>query len=130
MAYSDHGGARVLDPSTMNVIIGGGNGIPLDDGVDVGHGLFLPRLGLAYRPTEKTVLRAGYGSADANNWRFLRNNFPLVTILDFTGVGGLVFSPAGSLTGLNAVGPYANVPIGITPIPLTGGNTPWLIPLL
>ena len=131
MAYSDHGGARVLDPSTMNVLIGGDNsGIPVDDGVSVGHGLFLPRLGFAYRPTDKTVIRAGYGmSADPNNWRFLRNSFPAVTISDFTGVNSLAFAPAGSLTGLNAVGPYSTVPIGITPIALNGGTQPGAIPL-
>ena len=131
MAYSDHGGARVLDPSTMNVLIGGGNsGIPVDDGVDVGHGLFLPRLGFAYRPTEKTVIRAGYGiSADPNNWRFLRNSFPAVTISDFTGINGLAFAPSASLTGLNAVGPYSTIPIGITPIPLNGGTQPGAVPL-
>jgi hypothetical protein len=131
MAYSDIGGARVLDPSTMNVLVGGGSsGIPLDDRVDVGHGLFLPRLGIAYRPTGKTVVRAGYGiSADANNWRFLRNAYPAVTISDFTGLAGNSFSPAASLTGLNAVGPYAGLPVGIPQIALTGGTTPGLYPL-
>src|SRR5207302_581058 len=112
MAYSDIGGARVLDPNTMNVLVGGSSGIPIDDGVDVGHGLFLPRLGIAYRPTRKNVVRAGYGiSADANNWRFLRNAYPAVTISDFTGLAGNSFAPAASLTGLNAVGTYASLPI-------------------
>ena len=131
MAYSNIGGARVLDPSTMNVLVGGGNsGIPVDNGVNVGSGLWLPRLGFAYRPTPNTVIRAGYGlSADANNWRFLRNAYPAVTISDFTGLGGLSFAPAASLTGLNAVGPYAGLPIGIPQIPLNGGTTPGIYPL-
>ncbi len=131
MAYSDIGGARVLDTSTMNVLVGGGSsGIPINDGVDTGHGLFLPRLGVAYRPTDKTVIRTGYGiSADSNNWRFLRNAFPAVTISDFTGLGGNSLAPAASLTGLNAVGPYAGLPIGIPAIPLTGGTSPGTFPL-
>ena len=131
MAHSDIGGARVLDPNLMNVLVGGGSsGIPIDDRVDVGHGLFLPRLGIAYRPTGKTVIRVGYGiSADANNWRFLRNAYPAVTISDFTGLAGNSFAPAGSLTGLNALGPYANLPIGIPQITLTGGTTPGVYPL-
>ena len=126
MAYSDIGGARVLDPSTMNVLVGGGqSGIPINDGVDTGHGLFLPRLGIAYRPMEKTVIRAGFGiSADSNNWRFLRNAFPAVTISDFTGLAGAAAAPAASLTGLNAVAPYATLPIGIPAIPLNGGTSP------
>lgn len=131
MAYSNIGGARVLDPTTMNVLVGGGNsGVPIDDGVDVGNGMFLPRIGIAYRPMENTVIRAGYGmSADANNWRFLRNAYPAVTISDFTGVGGNAAAPAASLTGLNAVGPYAGIPVGIPAIPVNGGTAPGVFPL-
>lgn len=131
MAYSDIGGARVLDLSTMNVLVGGGSsGVPIDDGVDTGHGLFLPRVGIAYRPFEKTVIRAGYGiSADSNNWRFLRNAFPAVTISDFTGFASNAFAPAASLTGLNAVGAYAAIPVGIPAIPLNGGTAPGVFPL-
>ncbi len=131
MAYSDIGGARVLDLSNMNVLVGGGSsGIPIGDGVQTGHGLFLPRIGIAYRPLDKTVVRLGYGmNADANNWRFLRNAYPAVTISDFTGFGGNAAAPAASLSGLNAVGPYAGIPIGIPAIPLSGGTTPGTFPL-
>ncbi len=130
MAYSDHGGARVLFPGTMDVLVGGGNsGIPQDDGVSTGHGLFLPRLGVAYRPLKNTVIRAGYGiNADPNNWRFLRNAYPAVTISDFFGPNSLAFAPAASLTGANAVGAYATLPVGITQIPLTY-NGPGVYPL-
>jgi len=126
---SDHGGARMLDPSTMNVLIGGHGGVPLDDGVKVGIGEFLPRLGVAWRATNKTVVRAGYGiSADPNNWRFFRNAFPAVTISDFTGVGGQFFEPAASLTGTNAtLTPLGAIPIGIGSITvpdLTLGTIP------
>jgi hypothetical protein len=115
----------------MNVLVGGGNsGIPINDGVDIGGGQFLPRVGIAYRPFEKTVIRAGYGiSADSNNWRFLRNSFPAVTVSDFTGLGSNSAAPAASLTGLNAVGPYAALPIGIPVIPLNGGTSPGIFPL-
>jgi hypothetical protein len=131
MAYSDIGGARVLDLSNMNVLVGGGqSGIPINDGVDTGHGLLLPRVGFAYRPQEHTVIRVGYGmNADSNNWRFLRNAYPAVTVSDFTGLNGNAASPAASLTGLNAVGPYASLPIGIPTVPLTGGTTPGTFPL-
>ncbi|HEX3437466.1 MAG TPA: carboxypeptidase regulatory-like domain-containing protein [Pseudacidobacterium sp.] len=123
MAYSDFGGARVLDTSTMTVLIGGNGGVPVNDGVSVGHGLFLPRLGVAYRATDKTVIRAGYGiTADSNNWRFLRNAYPANTISSFVGstysqAGNSAFAPAASLTGLNAVGAYSYLPTGITLIP-------------
>jgi len=124
---SDHGGVRFLDISTMNVIIGGHNGVPLDDGVTIGPGQFMPRLGLAYRPLEKTVVRAGYGiSADPNNWRFFRNAFPAVTISDFNGANG--FTPVVSLNGTNGtLAPYGTLPTGIPSIPipdLTVGTIP------
>src|SRR5438046_780657 len=79
---------------------------------------------------EKTVIRLGYGmTADSNHWRFLRNGFPAVTVSDFTGFGGNASAPAASLTGLNAVGPYAGLPVGIPAIPLAGGTTPGVFPL-
>ena len=136
MAYSDIGGARVLDISTMNVLVGGGNsGIPRDDGVNVGHGLFLPRFGIAYRPFDRTVVRVGYGiNADPNNWRFLRNAYPADTISNFVGTSytqaeNSGFASAASLTGLNATNNYSYLPVGITPIPLNGGTSPGTFPL-
>ena len=97
MATADHGGVKLFDPTTGNVLIGGNGSVPLDDGVKVGAGSFLPRLGLAYRFTNKTVVRVGYGiSADANNWRFFRNNYPATTNSDVN--AGSSFAPAASLT--------------------------------
>jgi hypothetical protein len=140
MAYSDHGkGARVLDttpgtPNFMNVIIGGYGSIPKDDGMQIGAGLFLPRIGLAYSVSPKTVVRLGAAmGADDNNWRYLRNDYPTVVITSFTGNnnGGAVNysngSPSTSLTGFNATGPYAQLPTGIvapTPINLSTGLLP------
>jgi hypothetical protein len=135
MAYSDIGGARVLDPSTMTVLIGGGSsGVPTNDNVDVHSGLFLPRVGIAYRPMDKTVIRAGYGmSADPNNWRFLRNAYPADTVSSFTGstypqAANSPLAPGGTLTGLNAVGPYSYLPIGIPAVPILP-NAPATLPL-
>lgn len=124
MAYSDHGGARVLDINTMKVLVGGHGDVPVNDGVKTGHGQFLPRVGFAYRPTDTTVIRGGYGmNADSNNWRFLRNAYPADTISNFVSntypqPGISSFAPGGTLTGLNAVGPYSYLPTGVTLIPL------------
>lgn len=131
MAYSDHGkGARVLDPSTMQVLIGGYGNVPVNDGVQVGPGEFLPRLGIAYKATQNTVIRAGFGvGADSNNWRYLRNDYPADTISSYSGTntGGTAnFSaaaPAASFTGTNAIGAYANLPIGIQLIPTPNIST-------
>jgi len=132
-ATADNGfGARIFDPSTGNVLIGGHGSVPLDDGVDAGHGQFLPRMGIAYRLSSKTVIRAGYGmAADNNNWRFLRNTYPLTTNTDNQPSG---FVPAGSLTGETlapypglaagiAAATFPNISTGIVPLPDNSGTT-------
>jgi hypothetical protein len=109
-ASADHGGLRVFDPETGNVLIGGHGNVPNNAGVDAGSGQFLPRLGIAYRLSSKTVIRAGYGmAADNNNWRFMRSSYPLTTILDVQPAG---FAPAASLTG-ETLAPYPGLKAGI-----------------
>jgi hypothetical protein len=110
-ATADHGGVKLFDPKTGNVLIGGYGSTPLDDGVDVGRGMLLPRVGLAYRLGSKTVVRGGYGlSADSNNWRFFRNNYPATTNSDV--LGATTYYPAASLTG-ETLAPYPGLPAGI-----------------
>ncbi|MGH9830094.1 MAG: TonB-dependent receptor, partial [Blastocatellia bacterium] len=47
-------------------------------GTSVGPGQFLPRIGVAYRLNDKTVVRAGYGlSADPKPYIDFRNAFPI-----------------------------------------------------
>ena len=123
--YSDNDkGLRYFDLNTGNVLIGGYGNIARDDGIDVGHGQFLPRVGAAYRLTSSTVIRAGFGqSADPNNWRYFRNAYPavlLVTNGPKTG-NSADFVPAASLTGLNGTGLGSgsySVDTGITLVPL------------
>jgi hypothetical protein len=110
-ATSDNGGVRLFDPSTGNVLIGGHGNTPLDCGVDVGSGQWLPRFGFAYRVIPRIVIRGGYGmSADNNNWRFLRNNYPATTNSDV--LGSTSFYPVGSLTG-ETLHPYPGLQAGI-----------------
>lgn len=138
MATADHGGVKLFNPATGNIYIGGHGSVPMDDGVNVGHGQFLPRLGIAYRLGSKTVIRTGYGmSADSNNWRFFRNNYPATTNSDVP--GSTVFYPAATLTGapFETLAPYpgltAGIPVvavpdissGVIPLPtnVAPGNT-------
>lgn len=59
---SDHGkGARVLNPFTMRALIGRYGAVPRNDGMQVGHGDFLPGIGFDYRVDNKTVVRLGSG---------------------------------------------------------------------
>ncbi|HKV38561.1 MAG TPA: TonB-dependent receptor [Blastocatellia bacterium] len=74
----DHGGVSRFDPATGDVFTGGLSGVPIDTGTSVGPGQFLPRVGIAYRFDEKTVLRAGYGlSSDPKPYIDFRNAFPI-----------------------------------------------------
>jgi hypothetical protein len=54
-------GIERYDPTTNDVYMGGRGSVPMDAGISVSHKLFAPRVGLAYRIDEKTVVRAGYG---------------------------------------------------------------------
>lgn len=120
-AKTDHGGVKLFDPKTGNVLIGGYGSTPLNDGVDVGVGQFLPRFGIAYKWGAKTVIRGGYGmSADSNNWRFFRNNYPATTNSDVNGATS--FAPAASLTGETLV-PYPGLPVGIPFVPIPDIST-------
>jgi outer membrane receptor protein involved in Fe transport len=53
-----HSGIERYDPTTNKVLIGGLGGIPKNAGITTSKKLFAPRLGLAYRLGQKTVLRA------------------------------------------------------------------------
>ncbi len=122
---TDHGGVKLFNPATGNVLIGGNGSTPIDLGVDVGWGQIVPRVGLAYRWGSKTVIRAGYGmSTDSNNWRFFRNNWPLVSNADLRGASDFV--PAASLHPLT-LAPYPGLGVGIPAavVPdLSSGNVP------
>jgi hypothetical protein len=102
-AERDHRGAERYDPILDRVLIGGLGSTPRDTGVDVGFGQFAPRLGIAYRATEKTVVRAGYGiSIDPNSFRAMRDAYPATISLQLSGAS--TFQAAGTLkAGLPAI---------------------------
>jgi len=136
--YSDNGkGLRWFNPADGNVYVGGYGKVPENDGIDVGHGQFLPRVGVAYRLTSSTVIRAGYGmSFDPNNWRYFRNTYPGSVVSNNVNPTATSkdYTPAASLTGTNGTGLGANdpngpysVPSGIVLVPapdLSTGSTP------
>ncbi len=54
-------GIERYDPANNDVYLGGRGDVPVNAGISVSSKLFAPRVGLAYRIDEKTVVRAGYG---------------------------------------------------------------------
>jgi hypothetical protein len=99
----DHRGFERYDIDLDRVIVGGVANNPRDTGVNVGFGNWAPRLGLAYRLTEKTVIRAGYGmSVDPISFKNMRDAYPATISSQFTGANN--FFAAGTLrTGIPAV---------------------------
>lgn len=61
MTRSNGKGIERYDPATNDVYMGGRGSVPENAGIHVSHKLFAPRVGLAYRFGENTVIRAGYG---------------------------------------------------------------------
>ncbi len=90
-------GIERLDPATNLVYLGGRGSVPKDTGVTVSHKLFAPRVGLAYRLDESTVIRAGYGlNYDPLPFsRPLRGFYPLTVNFDFKQPNS--YAPFGTL---------------------------------
>jgi hypothetical protein len=112
-----HTGLGRFDLTTNNIIIGGVGGNDENAGVTVSHKLFAPRVGLAYRVTESTVIRMGYGiSYDPLPMsRVFRDPYPLTIPQSFTGPNS--FTPYASIS---AGIPQVSVPdlsTGVAPVP-------------
>jgi hypothetical protein len=135
--YRDHSGVYILDPTlpqSANVEIGGVLGNPKNAGLDMGHGMFVPRVGFAYRLNEKTVIRTGGGlTTDPDNLRFLRDTFPEDLSVNYTGsaTGTVPTDPAnanapmtlapGKIYGIPVV-PTPNLTTGFVSLPVAGGT--------
>ena len=78
-------GIERLDPETNKVFLGGRGNVPVNAGVTVSKKLFAPRLGIAYRLDDNTVIRTGYGlTYDPLPFsRPLRGFYPLTVNFDF-----------------------------------------------
>ncbi len=117
-AYRDKTGIAVVQfnrPQTSNVEVGGVMGNPEDAGVDTGPGLFAPRVGIAYRLDNKTVIRTGGGiTIDPDSMRYLRDEFPadLAPSYSNSGTGTIAVDPANS----NAAMPLTyGIPVPVAP---------------
>ena len=127
----DHSGINRFDPATGKVVTGGLSGVPFDGGASSGAGLFLPRIGLAYRYNDKTVFRGGYGqSADPRPFQDVRNAYPIVNIWSmpartFNGLSGTSgFIPVTTLrNGLINTSATPDLSQGLLPLPPNTGTT-------
>lgn len=104
MTRAGRGGIEVWDTNTNLVSLGGSGGNPRDLGITTSKKMFAPRIGFAYRASQHTVIRSGYGITynPMPLARPLRGFYPLVIAADFN-------SP-------NAFVPYSSTEAGIPAI--------------
>jgi hypothetical protein len=105
--YRDRTGASVLLPQlpqSANVEVGGINGNPRSAGIGAGWGQIVPRLGIAYRLNDKTVVRTGFGlTTDPDSMRYLRDSFPEDLAPSYGGTGSFTIAadPANGNAPMN-----------------------------
>jgi len=85
MTRSGRGGIEVYNPETNQVLLGGAGGNPKHLGITSSKKLFAPRVGFAFKATDRTVIRAGYGMTfnPMPLARPLRGFYPLTIANDF-----------------------------------------------
>ncbi|PYV37851.1 MAG: hypothetical protein DMG06_26995, partial [Acidobacteria bacterium] len=76
-------GIEYYDKSINKVLLCGFGEVPKNCGAEVSKKLFAPRLGLAYRPRDTWVIRAGYGLTNDpyEGLEFVRANHPILVAL-------------------------------------------------
>jgi hypothetical protein len=101
------------NPSNDTLVLAGVGGNPMNDGFNTRYKYFAPRLGIAYRLNEKTVIRSGFGISYTpfpdNTWMY---NFPVRSNNSYV-----------SLTGSDNYAP-AQLPGGVAPTFANGFPAP------
>jgi outer membrane receptor protein involved in Fe transport len=118
-------GIERLDPFTNQVYMGGRGNTPDNAGISVSKKLFAPRVGIAYRVNDTTVIRAGYGlNFDPLPFsRPLRGWYPLVINSAFT-ASGFGWATTFKNGVPNPVGP--DISSGVVPLPKdVSERSPW-----
>jgi hypothetical protein len=108
----DKGGLSNYNPANNTELVAGYGNIPTDIGVEGTWKNFVARIGGAYRLTEKTVIRAGYGASvipfPDNSYAF---NFPVKQTEQFNAANA--FAPIGAMA-------QGFAPVVLFPIPDSG----------
>jgi hypothetical protein len=129
--YRDHTGVYRMDPTlpqSANVEIGGVNGNPQNAGIDMGWGMFTPRLGIAYRINDRLVIRAGAGATtDPDSLRFLRDSFPIDLAGSYSGLSNnsIAVDASGNPLPLSVgipILPTPNLSTGFASLPSGSGT--------
>jgi hypothetical protein len=120
------------DPVANNIVVTGTGGNPTNLGMQTRYRYFAPRTGFAYRVTDDTVVRGGFGISympyPDNNYAY---NYPIRANNSYGVVGASPFTPAVLADGVTPATFQAGFPAPVPiPIPSSGiipANTPTLI---
>jgi hypothetical protein len=118
-----HSGIERYDPTTNQVLIGGLGGVPDNAGITTSKKLFAPRVGLAYRLGQKSVIRAGFGiSIDPNILgKPMKDDYPALVAQSFLGANS--FQPFGPIAQGIPLFSGPNISSGTVQLPLTASDT-------
>ena len=110
-------GLERYNVNTNKMMIGGVGSVPMDLGVEVSKTMFAPRVGITYRPTTGSVVRAGFGITNDpySLARPLRTNHPAVLNLLVDAPNSLAFVSRTS-QGIPLI-PDADLGNGIIDVP-------------
>lgn len=117
-----NGGFSNYDPTNNNLVIAGVGGNPTNLGMKTKYTYFAPRTGFAYRATDNTVIRGGFGIsympyAD-NNYAY---NYPVRSNNAYGLVGASPYTPAVLGDGVTTATFQAGFPAPVAaPIPANG----------
>jgi Carboxypeptidase regulatory-like domain/TonB dependent receptor len=115
-------GLERYDPTTNKVLICGMGQVPAGCGTDISKKRFSPRLGIAWRPMENFVVRAGYALINDpyEGLELMRNNYPIMAPFGIQTASD--FIPATSLAqGLPPIAAPTIPSSGILDLPLDLG---------
>jgi hypothetical protein len=117
MPTRDGRGLERYNPDTNMMEIGGVGSVPMDIGIKMEKGLFAPRLGMTFRATPSTVVRAGFGITNDpySLARPMRTNHPVLLNLIVNAPNP--FSWAGRMADGVPPVPNADLGNGIISIP-------------
>jgi hypothetical protein len=115
------GGFANYDDQTNQLLIAGYGSVPKDLGVQWNYRNFAPRMGLAYRASDKVVFRAGFGTSyyPVIGDGYAYNNYPVTQDISYTSLSS--YTPAVLTDGKTPVSMGTGFPtFPVTPIPANG----------
>jgi hypothetical protein len=116
------GGFSNYDPTNNTLVLAGLGGNPSNLGMKTQYGYFAPRLGVSYRLTDNTVVRAGFGISYVpfpdNGYAY---NYPIRANNAYNPTGSSPYTPAVLADGVTVATFQAGFPAPVAiPIPSNG----------